>query len=88
MHVVNFLLFDAVMFDKQINPSKCRYEVMSTKVEIRLAKADSIHWTSLEFRTDIPVVQRTTVSSGTCAGKVILQHPDYFQGHQIVILIA
>ncbi|CAA2967500.1 Suppressor of G2 allele of skp1 [Olea europaea subsp. europaea] len=55
--------FQPRLFGK-INPSKCRYEVMSTKVEIRLAKADSIHWTSLEFRTDIPVVQRTTVSSG------------------------
>ncbi|KAL2540215.1 Protein SGT1B [Abeliophyllum distichum] len=37
---------------------------MSTKVEIRLAKADAVHWTSLEFRTKMSVVQRTTVSSG------------------------
>lgn len=51
---------------------------MSTKVEIRLAKADAVHWTSLEFRTDVPVVQRTIVSSGTHAGKVILPHPNYF----------
>ncbi|CAA2964037.1 Suppressor of G2 allele of skp1 [Olea europaea subsp. europaea] len=54
----------------EIIPSKCRYEVMSTKVEIRLAKADAVHWTSLEFRTDVPVVQRTIVSSG-------IQRPTY-----------
>lgn len=61
--------FQPRLFGKII-PSKCRYEVMSTKVEIRLAKADAVHWTSLEFSVDVPVVQRTIVSSG-------IQRPTY-----------
>ncbi|KAL2556167.1 Protein SGT1-like protein B [Forsythia ovata] len=55
--------FQPRLFGKII-PSKCRYEVMSTKVEIRLAKAGAVHWTSLEFRTELSVVQSATVSSG------------------------
>lgn len=34
---------------------------MSTKIEIRLAKAGAIHWTSLEFSGDIAVVQQAAV---------------------------
>ncbi|GER49791.1 SGT1 [Striga asiatica] len=48
----------------KIAPSKCRYEVMSTKIEIRLAKADSVHWTSLEYQRDAAVPQKANVSSG------------------------
>ncbi|KAK6117656.1 hypothetical protein DH2020_048618 [Rehmannia glutinosa] len=48
-----------VDFGEQIIvPSKCRYEVMSTKIEIRLAKADTVHWTSLEFKRDAVVAQK------------------------------
>ncbi|KAK6121866.1 hypothetical protein DH2020_044381 [Rehmannia glutinosa] len=55
--------FQPRLFGK-IVPSKCRYEVMSTKIEIRLAKADTVHWTSLEFKRDAVVVQKANVSSG------------------------
>ncbi|KAM1183796.1 hypothetical protein FF1_002059 [Malus domestica] len=37
---------------KQIIPEKCRFDVLSTKVEIRLAKAEPIQWASLEFSKD------------------------------------
>ncbi|KAK6155630.1 hypothetical protein DH2020_009878 [Rehmannia glutinosa] len=55
--------FQPRLFGKII-PAKCRYDVMSTKIEIRLAKADAIHWTSLEFSKDVAVVQKSIVSSG------------------------
>ncbi|XP_062149683.1 protein SGT1 homolog isoform X2 [Alnus glutinosa] len=45
------------LFGKIIT-SKCRYDVLSTKVEIRLAKAESVHWTSLEFSKESRVPQR------------------------------
>jgi suppressor of G2 allele of SKP1 len=49
----------ALMFVcKQIITSKCRYDVLSTKVEIRLAKAESVHWTSLEFSKENRVPQK------------------------------
>ncbi|XP_019444644.1 PREDICTED: protein SGT1 homolog A-like [Lupinus angustifolius] len=37
----------------KIVPNKCRVEVLSTKVEIRLAKAEAINWTSLEYNKDL-----------------------------------
>ncbi|KAJ8543118.1 hypothetical protein K7X08_005641 [Anisodus acutangulus] len=43
------------------------YEVMSTKIEIRLAKAEPIHWTSLEYTREVAVVQMPNVSLGTHA---------------------
>lgn len=49
---------------EQIIPEKCRYDVLSTKVEIRLAKAEPIHWTSLEFSGEVAVTQRVNLSSG------------------------
>ncbi|CAA0826406.1 Protein SGT1 homolog B [Striga hermonthica] len=49
----------------KIVPSRCRYEVMSTKIEIRLAKADTVHWTSLEYQRDATVLRKASVSSGT-----------------------
>lgn len=49
---------------KQIIPAKCRYDVLSTKVEIRLAKAETIHWTSLEFSKEAPIPQRVVPSGG------------------------
>ncbi|GAB2212693.1 hypothetical protein Droror1_Dr00020674 [Drosera rotundifolia] len=48
----------------KIVPSKCTYEVLSTKIEIRLAKAEPIHWTSLEFVKENIATQRINVSSG------------------------
>lgn len=47
----------------QIVPSKCRYEVLSTKIEIRLAKAEPIQWTSLEYVKDVAVVQKINIST-------------------------
>ncbi|GAV76136.1 TPR_1 domain-containing protein/CS domain-containing protein/SGS domain-containing protein/TPR_11 domain-containing protein [Cephalotus follicularis] len=47
----------------KIIPEKCRFEVMSTKIEIRLAKAEVFNWTSLEYRKEIVVPQKLNVSS-------------------------
>ena len=53
-------VFQPRLFGKII-PSKCRYEVLSTKIEICLAKADHIQWTSLEFNKGSTVAQRFSV---------------------------
>ncbi|KAI4315469.1 hypothetical protein L6164_028274 [Bauhinia variegata] len=45
--------YQSRLFGKII-PDKCRYEVLSTKVEIRLAKAEAIDWRSLEYSNDTP----------------------------------
>ncbi|KAJ1416141.1 Tetratricopeptide-like helical domain superfamily [Sesbania bispinosa] len=37
----------------KIIPDKCRVVVLSTKIEIRLAKAEAINWRSLEYGKDI-----------------------------------
>ncbi|XP_058181465.1 protein SGT1 homolog A-like, partial [Rhododendron vialii] len=47
----------------KIIPAKCKYEVLSTKIEICLAKAEAINWTSLEFGKDITVLQKINVST-------------------------
>ncbi|KAK9060870.1 hypothetical protein SSX86_018050 [Deinandra increscens subsp. villosa] len=62
-------IFQPRLFGK-IVPTKCRYDVLSTKVEIRLAKAESIHWTSLEFVNNSLIVQRSNVSTSA-------QRPSY-----------
>ncbi|OMO70833.1 Tetratricopeptide TPR-1 [Corchorus capsularis] len=54
--------FQPRLFGKII-PDKCRYEVMSTKIEIRLAKAEPIQWTSLEFTSEVAVPQRVNLPS-------------------------
>ncbi|CAN1751456.1 Protein SGT1 homolog A [Linum perenne] len=46
----------------KIVPASCKYIVLSTKVEIRLAKAEPIHWTSLEYQ-ETSVVRRVDTSS-------------------------
>ncbi|XP_007038852.2 PREDICTED: protein SGT1 homolog B [Theobroma cacao] len=56
--------FQPRLFGKII-PDKCRYDVLSTKIEIRLAKAEPIQWTSLEFSKEVTVSQRVNVSSVT-----------------------
>ncbi|XP_058100176.1 protein SGT1 homolog [Magnolia sinica] len=55
--------FQPRLFGKII-PEKCRYDVLSTKIEIRLAKAEAINWTSLEFSKENAVPQKIHVSSG------------------------
>ncbi|XP_004516698.1 protein SGT1 homolog [Cicer arietinum] len=57
-------VFQSRLFGKII-PSKCRYEVLSTKIEIRLAKVEPIHWKSLEFTRETAVAPRTIASSVT-----------------------
>ncbi|KDO56825.1 hypothetical protein CISIN_1g015029mg [Citrus sinensis] len=54
--------FQPRLFGKII-PAKCRYEVLSTKVEIRLAKAEPIQWSSLEFSKGAVVPQRVNPPS-------------------------
>uniref|UniRef100_A0A7N0U648 Protein SGT1 homolog n=1 Tax=Kalanchoe fedtschenkoi TaxID=63787 RepID=A0A7N0U648_KALFE len=63
--------FQPRLFAK-IVPAKCKYEVLATKVEIRLAKAEPIHWTSLEFTKETAVTQKINVST---AGQA--QRPAY-----------
>ncbi|KAF3432919.1 hypothetical protein FNV43_RR24021 [Rhamnella rubrinervis] len=53
--------FQPRLFGKII-PAKCRYDVLSTKVEIRLAKAEQIHWKSLEYSKEIAIPQRVIAS--------------------------
>ncbi|KAK9068953.1 hypothetical protein SSX86_013069 [Deinandra increscens subsp. villosa] len=48
----------------KIVPAKCRFEVLLTRVEIRLAKAESIHWTSIELGQNFLVDQQSNVSAG------------------------
>lgn len=47
----------------KIIPSKCRYDVLSTKIEIRLAKAEPIQWISLEYTKDVAVPQKINIST-------------------------
>ncbi|MQL95993.1 hypothetical protein Taro_028665 [Colocasia esculenta] len=54
--------FQPRLFAK-IVPSKCRYIVLSTKIEIHLYKADAITWTSLEYTKEKAVPQKIVVSS-------------------------
>ncbi|KAK2664161.1 hypothetical protein Ddye_002735 [Dipteronia dyeriana] len=63
--------FQPRLFGKII-PGKCRYEVLSTKVEIRLAKAEAINWTSLEYSSEISVLQKVNVPSAVAS-----QRPSY-----------
>ncbi|XP_010538812.1 PREDICTED: protein SGT1 homolog A-like isoform X2 [Tarenaya hassleriana] len=65
--------FQPRLFGKII-PDKCRYEVLSTKVEIRLAKADVITWTSLEYSKAPAVALKPNVSSAAAA---VPQRPAY-----------
>lgn len=64
--------FQPRLFGK-IVPDKCRFEVLSAKIEICLVKAEAINWTSLEYSKEVAVVpQRINVSSGPG-----LQRPSY-----------
>ncbi|AES75872.2 SGT1, putative [Medicago truncatula] len=38
-----------------IIPSRCRYEFLSTKIEICLSKTEYIHWKSLEFNKETTI---------------------------------
>ncbi|KDP25376.1 hypothetical protein JCGZ_20532 [Jatropha curcas] len=54
--------FQPRLFAK-IVPDKSRYQVLSTKIEICLAKEEVINWTSLEYSKDISVPQKIIVPS-------------------------
>ncbi|KAF5731786.1 Phosphatase-related [Tripterygium wilfordii] len=54
--------FQPRLFGKII-PDKCRFEVLATKIEIRLAKAEPIHWSSLEFTKESTVARKVDLSS-------------------------
>ncbi|KAH0910589.1 hypothetical protein HID58_033910 [Brassica napus] len=54
--------FQPRLFGKII-PEKCRYEVLSTKVEIRLAKAETITWASLEYVKGQALLPKPNVAS-------------------------
>nr|XP_043632151.1 protein SGT1 homolog A-like [Erigeron canadensis] len=56
-------IFQPRLFGK-IVPTKCRYDVLSTKIEVRLTKVESIHWTSLEYVNNSLVAQLINVSTG------------------------
>jgi hypothetical protein len=66
MNICNLIFFFFVLCVcvEQILPEKCRYVVLSTKVEIRLVKAECINWPSLEYSKEIAVTQKVNVSSG------------------------
>ncbi|CAN0909884.1 Protein SGT1 homolog B [Linum grandiflorum] len=54
----------------RVVPANCRYQVLSTKIEIHLAKVEAIHWTSLEYKKDaLPNVPAATVSQRPARGK-------------------
>lgn len=54
--------FQPRLFGK-IKPENCKYLILSTKIEIRLAKADPINWTSLEYSKEPIVPQKINASS-------------------------
>ncbi|KFK31895.1 hypothetical protein AALP_AA6G173100 [Arabis alpina] len=47
----------------KIVPEKCRYQVLSTKVEIRLAKAEITTWASLDYGKGQAILPKPNVSS-------------------------
>ncbi|CAH8305845.1 unnamed protein product [Eruca vesicaria subsp. sativa] len=54
--------FQPRLFGKII-PEKCRYEVLSTKVEIRLAKAEITTWASIEYGKGQALLPKPNVAS-------------------------
>ncbi|KAK3161329.1 hypothetical protein QOZ80_1BG0075800 [Eleusine coracana subsp. coracana] len=58
--------FQPRLFSKII-PEKCKYLVLSTKVEIRLAKAEQLNWTSLEYNSKPQVLAQKINSPASSA---------------------
>ncbi|XP_008775116.2 protein SGT1 homolog [Phoenix dactylifera] len=63
--------FQPRLFAKII-PEKCKYQVLSSKIEIRLFKAEAITWTSLEFGKEKALPQKINASPA-----VKFQRPSY-----------
>lgn len=50
--------------EMQIVPAQCSYNPLSTKVEIKLSKADSIQWKQLEFDPKTQIVKTAVIPEG------------------------
>jgi len=48
-----------------VAPDRCSFKVMSTKIEVRLAKKDGIRWASLEGAGTAPPANTTAVAAAT-----------------------
>lgn len=46
-----------------IVPDKCRFEVLSTKIEIRLVKVEAVNWPSLEYCKEVAAAQHVPIPS-------------------------
>ncbi|CAI5475010.1 unnamed protein product [Closterium sp. Yama58-4] len=64
----------------KVDPAKSKHVLMSTKVEVRLAKAEAIHWTALEATRRPAVVQPVNVSDET-AEKLKHMYPSSRKQH-------
>ncbi|KAJ0989276.1 hypothetical protein J5N97_007632 [Dioscorea zingiberensis] len=60
--------FQPRLFGKII-PDKCRYLVLSSKIEIRLAKAETVTWPSLEFSKDKAPVRSVPIPSAPTSNR-------------------
>ncbi|KAL5712045.1 Cochaperone protein [Ranunculus cassubicifolius] len=58
--------FQPRLFGK-IKPENCKYLILSTKIEIRLTKVETINWTGLEFSSEPLVAQKINTSSAIVA---------------------
>ncbi|KAL4204337.1 hypothetical protein AMTRI_Chr01g109260 [Amborella trichopoda] len=47
----------------KIDRTKCRYEVLLTKIEIRLSKVERVNWSSLEYRKDTSTPYKLNTTS-------------------------
>ncbi|CAI5967222.1 unnamed protein product, partial [Closterium sp. NIES-64] len=65
-------------------PAKSKHVLMSTKIEVRLAKAEAIHWTALEATRRPAVVQPVNVSDET-AEKLKHMYPS---SHRVTCLLV
>ncbi|CAI5511708.1 unnamed protein product [Closterium sp. Naga37s-1] len=64
----------------KVDPAKSKHVLMSTKIEVRLAKAEAIHWTALEATRRPAVVQPVNVSDET-AEKLKHMYPSSRKQH-------
>lgn len=62
--------FQPRLFGK-IVPGRCKYEILTTKIEICLVKAEAINWTTLEYSNENAVGQNMNVTS------VVQNKPSY-----------
>ncbi|KAJ3671035.1 hypothetical protein LUZ60_008461 [Juncus effusus] len=60
--------FQPRLFAKII-PEKCKFQVLSSKIEIHLSKAESIAWTSLQYTSSISVPHKINSSQVVKADK-------------------